>query len=165
MLHRPTRAILALCAALCIASPVVAQTPERFPAIPEAQIQSHLNNAYCAPTITTVARTVGQIPGWRGYAMLLCDPDNEPAGVFVAWMRTGGRRDFIPAKPDGTPFPMPRDSSINDGDQQALFTIFATRLNGEVLGCTFARHNRLQEPFTSSFCRHLDAQGRTIPNR
>ncbi|MCW1404418.1 hypothetical protein [Pararhodobacter zhoushanensis] len=165
MFPRPTRALFALCAALCAASPALAQTPARFPAIPEAQIEAALNNAYCGNTITTISRTVGQIEGWRGYAMLLCDPQNEPAGVFVAWMQTNGRREFVPTSADGVPFRMPSSPTVNDGNQQSQATYFVTRLRNNVAICYFARANSRTAPFTASFCWYVDAQGNVIDRR
>ena len=164
-MHRIAIALHLCLSAALLATPAPAQTPARFPAFPEAQIESLLRNATCSNRITTIARTLGETPGWRGFAMLLCSPDNQRDGVFVAWQRRTGRRDFVPARADGQPFVMPDRASVTDGDQQAQVTIFVRGTRAAPQVCWFGRNTRMNEPFAASFCADLDAQGHIIPRR
>ncbi len=157
---------LAVLAALALPAAAPAQTPARFPALPEAQIESLLNGAYCAASVSTIARTVARTEGWRGFAMLLCNPDYSRAGVFVAWVEQGGQRRIIPARADGQPFHVPEGGPVNDGDQQSQVSLFALRgPDRQLLGCQIHLSNRLREPWASTFCDHLDAQGNVIRRR
>lgn len=150
------------CLFAALALPAVAQT--RFPAIPESQIEDRLSNAYCANSISTIARTAAEIDGWRGFAMRLCDPDNRPAGVFVAWYEQRGQRRIVATLPDGRPLPTD-NRQHNDSHQQSTVSIFAMRFNNRPAGCWFARSTHMVEPWSSSFCGWLDERGNLLPRR
>lgn len=153
---------LTACLLATLALPAAAQT--HFPAIPEAQIEATLGNASCGNTISTIARTVAEIEGWRGFAMRLCDPEAQPAGVFVAWFEQRGERRVVATRADGRPLPTDSRRHI-DGNQQSVVSIFATRIGNRNAGCWFARSDSMMEPWSSSFCGWLDAQGNLIPRR
>lgn len=165
MIDRP-RARLAAALSFVVAAPALAQTPARFPSIPEAQVEATLGNTYCAREITTIARTVAETEGWRGFGVRLCSPDLQPAGAIVAWQRSSGRREFVPTLPDGRLLPRPTqgDGTQVLGDQQSRAVLFGAPLrNGAFVGCWFSRNDRMNEPFAVAFCYRLDSNGRPLP--
>lgn len=149
---------------LALSLPVPVQAQVRFPAVPAPQIEEMVANSYCGRNVSTIARTVARIDGWRGFAMRLCSPDYQPAGVFVAWFEQSGERRIVVTQPSGQPLQMV-PQPLNDGNQQAIFTLFSTQIGPQRVGCAFGRSNWLSEPWSSTFCEPIDAQGRPLNRR
>jgi len=150
---------LTACLLAALALPAAAQT--RFPAIPEAQIEERLRNAYCGRNLSTIALTVQRTENWRGFAMRLCGPDYQPAGAFVAWFEQSGERRVVVTDASGRVLPS-HPEQVNDANQQALFTFFATRIGNQRVGCSFARSHIMAEPWSGTFCVPIDAQGNVL---
>lgn len=156
------RPLLAAGLALALSFVTTAQAQERFPAIPDSQLEDLLRNARCADTISGVALTAARTDSWRGFALRLCTPDNQPAGAIVAWYELAGQHRIVATLPDGRPLPM-ANQNFNDGHQQALTTVFAMQFGNRRAGCWFARSNWRSEPWNATFCSWLDANGQIIP--
>lgn len=152
---------IALLLALALPLSAQAQGQVRFPAVPVAQIEEMVANSYCGRNLSTIARTVARIDGWRGFAMRLCSPDYQPAGVFVAWFEQSGERRIVVTAASGQPLQMV-PQPVNDGHQQAIATLFATQIGNQRVGCHFGRSNWMSEPWSSTFCVPIDAQGRPL---
>lgn len=149
---RPVRLALILAS---LASPALSQVPARFPAIPEADLDRALSNAYCAETVSTISRSLAEYDGWRAYPVRVCSPDYEPREPVVAWYRRQGERVAVVTLPNGTPVLMPEDARVNIGTQQAQGTQFAVRSGNQILGCYIPRFNRRAEPFATAFCAEI----------
>ncbi|WP_068303863.1 hypothetical protein [Pararhodobacter sp. CCB-MM2] len=146
---------VAISALLALPLAASAQTPARFPTIPEAELEHALRNAYCAETVSTIARSLGEYDGWRGYGVRICSPDYEPREAVVAWYRRQGERVAVVTLPDGRPLPMPEEARYYIGDQQIQATIFGTRSGNQALACYVSRFNRRSEPFATAFCQEI----------
>jgi len=124
---------------------------QRFPAVPVARLEQLVSHTYCATTITSYARTAAETATHRGYAIQVCNPDNEKEGVVVAWVARRGN-DIIVTRPDGRPFPR-RADTYNIGSQNAQLSIFGMPLRVGPRGCALPRANRFTDPFAVAFCQ------------
>jgi|GEM_PF-5121808 len=128
----------------------VVRSNDRFPAISEARLQALASNAHCAPTITSVARTAARTATHRGYAIQICNTEDEKEGYVVAWTANGSR-ELVITTPDGRPFPR-RAGNVNDGPQEVQWGVFGIRLQGGLVACGVPFHHHLNEPFSAAHC-------------
>ena len=146
---------MGLTALLSLPTSVMAQVPERFPAIPQADVEHAIRNAYCIRNeIGVISRSLTNYSGWTAYGIQLCDEQMNKAGVVVAWFRPGDSTAMV-TLPDGRVLPRPEEPGHPLSGQRGMWTLFAAPMNGGFAGCALARAQLRQDPYTPAFCQML----------
>jgi len=130
--------------------------PGQFPAVDPARLESLVQSAVCSHTTSRGSRSIGQTDGYHGYAIRLCNPDQQPEGAVVAWVAQRGQGEIIVTNAAGQPYPRRPGGNVNHADSNNQLAIFGLRMSSGPAGCVVARSNWLSDPFGIAFCQAIE---------